>query len=414
VENEETSRQVPKTGISYLWLLGGCALSVTTLFSIALLVLLLASVFVNAYLAWTMSGYEVAISRPTAAVPALAAVAPTSQLAFVPPDEPTTAPTAAPTATPTLVLPTATAVPTDTPTPVSTPSQLESEFATLAALATQVAESEAATEGAAEATSTPTPTPAVMVADLLPEAGQGPAPPAESATDASVEAAPDTTLSEAATGQSASSVPLPVSTNSYDLIPIEGEREIRPADEHADLNLKLRDPQPVQLEPRLVDINGAGGDPNAPQLSSVFKPDFVATYAVHNWDWGCNCMGTLDDSGRSVLVGIRTTPGQPVFIPTKGQDIYQGKYQATVLYASEDSLTFVYTRAGNVVRGYTVHYLGLQVDPNLVSLFRQSRGNELPGLTLDVPVGVATDKLIVGIRDNGTFMDARSRLDWWR
>jgi hypothetical protein len=401
VENEEISRQVSRPGISYLWFLGGCALSITSLFSIALLALLLVSVSVNAYLAWTMSGYEVAISRPTAEVPALAVAEPTSQLALVPPDEPTTAPTTAPTATPTLVLPTATAVPTDTPAPASTPSQLESEFATLAALATQVAESEAVIEAGAGATSTPTPTPAVMVADLLPAAGEAPA--------ASAESAP----SEAA-GQSASSVPLPVSTNSYDLIPIEGSREIRPADEHADLNLKLRDPQPVQLEPRLVDINAAGGDPSAPQLSGVFRPDFVATYAVHNWDWGCNCKGTLDDSGRSVLVGIRTTPGEPVFIPTKGQDVFQGKYHATVLYASEDSLTFVYTRAGNVARGYTVHYQGLQVDSNLLNLFRESRGNELPGLTLDIPVGVARDELIVGIRDNGTFMDARSRLDWWK
>jgi hypothetical protein len=61
-----------------------------------------------------------------------------------------------------------------------------------------------------------------------------------------------------------------------------------------------------------------------------------------------------------------------------------------------------------------VHYLGLQVDPNLLELFRESKGNELPGLTHDVPVGVATDELIVAIRDRGTFLDARSRLDWWR
>lgn len=407
MEFEQSSGQSSRTGISWLWFMGGCALSITTLFSIVLLVLLLVSVSVNAYLAWTMSGYQVAITRPTSVMPELAAATPTSQLALAPTTAPTAAPTVAPTATPTLVLPTATAVPTDTPAPASTPSKLESEFATLAALATQVAESEAAMEAAAEPTSTPTPTPAVIAADLLPAAG-------ESGQPTTQEAAPAAASSQPAAGQSASSVPLPVSTNSYALIPIEGEREIRPADEHADLNLKLRDPQRMQFEPRLVDINGAGSDPNAPQLSGALKPDFVATYAVHNWDWGCNCMGALDDSGRSVLVGIRTTPGEPVFIPTKGQDVFQGKYVATLLYASEDSLTFVYTRAGNVVRGYTVHYLGLQVDPNLLNLFRESRGNELPGLTLDVPVGVAKNELIVGIRDNGTFMDARSRLDWWK
>jgi hypothetical protein len=140
----------------------------------------------------------------------------------------------------------------------------------------------------------------------------------------------------------------------------------------------------------------------------------VATYAIHDWDWASNSKGRLIDDGSAVLVGIKTTPGEPVFIPFKGQDIFQGRYYATLLYASEDSLTFVYTRRGNVVEGYTVHYLGLQVDPNLLKLFRESKGDKLPGLTHDVPVGVATDELIVAVRDRGTFLDARSRLDWWR
>jgi hypothetical protein len=102
-----------------------------------------------------------------------------------------------------------------------------------------------------------------------------------------------------------------------------------------------------------------------------------------------------------------------VFVPHKEDIIFDGKFVAQVLYASEDSLTFVYTRAGNVVKGYTIHYLGLQTDPNLLKLYRESTGNELPGLTLDTPVGIASDELIVAIRDNGTFMDARSRADWW-
>jgi hypothetical protein len=37
----------------------------------------------------------------------------------------------------------------------------------------------------------------------------------------------------------------------------------------------------------------------------------------------------------------------------------------------------------------------------------------LPGLTLDTPVGVATGELIVAMRDNGKFLDARSKKDWW-
>jgi hypothetical protein len=197
-------------------------------------------------------------------------------------------------------------------------------------------------------------------------------------------------------------------------MPIEGQREIRPAAEHGDLNLKLRDPQPAKLEPKLVDIPGAGSDSSAPRLSRVLKPDFVATYLVHDWNWGCNCKGALIQDGRAVLVGIKTAPGDPIFIPPTPHDIYQGNNYATLLYADEDSLTFVYGRTGNVVKGYTVHYMGLQTDPNLLKLFRESRGNNLPGLTLDTPVGLAGSQLIVAIRDNGAFMDARSRLDWWK
>jgi hypothetical protein len=207
--------------------------------------------------------------------------------------------------------------------------------------------------------------------------------------------------------------PPTTSTNSYDLLAIEGERESRPGELHGDLNLKLRDPQPIDVELSLVDIPGSGIDPTAPKLSSVFEPNFVNAYTIHNWDWGCDCKGALLQEEHLVLVGIKTTPGEPVFIPSKPQDIFGGKYYATVLYASEDSLTFVYSRVGTVVKGYTVHYLGLHTDPNLLALYQESQGNELPGLTLDTPVGIATDELIVAIRDNGTFMDARSRKDWW-
>lgn len=208
-------------------------------------------------------------------------------------------------------------------------------------------------------------------------------------------------------------VPPASSANSYQLIPLEGQRESRSAVNHGDLNLKLRDPQPIVVDLNLIDINGSGLDPDAPNLAAIFKPDFVRAYTVHDWDWGCDCQGKLLQEDHAVLVGIRTAPGAPVFIPPRKQNVYAGKYYATLLYASEDSLTFVYTRAGSVARGYTVHYLGLHTDPNLVALFRRSRGGELPGLTLDTPVGVATAELIVAIRDNGTFLDARSRQDWW-
>lgn len=392
MENEEISGQEPRTGASWLWFLGGCALSVSTLCSVVLAALLLVSAAVNAYLAWTLSGYEVSISQATSVSTRVIVVTPTGELAVAPEEPPSTGPTITPT-------PIATSVPASTPTPMPTASTLEAEFATMAAIATQVADIESA--------STPSPTP-TAAAQTPPQAASAPTPEAGTAP---TEAAPP--QGEVAAAPSASVGVLAASSNSYALIPIEGEREIRPAVEHGDLNLKLRDPQPAQLEPSLIDISNAGSDPNAPKLSAAFKPDLVATYAVHDWDWGCNCKGALIQDGMAVLVGINTTPGEPVFIPSTSQDIFQGNYYATLLYASEDSLTFVYARRGNVVEGYTIHYLGLQTDPNLLALFRESRGSELPGLTLDTPVGIATDELIVAVRDNGTFLDARSRLDWW-
>jgi len=386
-KKEEKTVEEPRTGLRWLWFVGGCALSFTTLCSVVLLVLLLASTTINAYLAWILSGYQVSVYRPVLTSPVETVATPATLLAFVP------------TPTPTVIAPspTATAAPTSTPPmPVLTTSTLEVQFATLAAVATHAAEIEAA--------GTPAATPVV----IAPESSGAPATPG---SQAGTTPTASNAGGETGTGSTAA---VSTSTNRYELIPIEGERESRPPEEHGDLNLKLREPQPADFEATLVDIPGSGIDPDAPKLSAVFEPDFVQTYAVHDWDWGCNCKGDLIDDGSAVVVGIKTQPDQPVFIPKTDRDIYDGKYVAVVLYASQDSLTFVYARAGTVVNGYTVHYEGVKTDPNLLKLFQESKGNELPGLTNDTPVGVAAgEELVVAMRDNGKFLDARSRLDWW-
>lgn len=380
MENEELTGQEPGPGMRWLWFVGGCALSVTTLCSLVLLLLLIASTSLNVYLAWTLSGYEISVNRPGLVSTVVVVVTPPGELALAPVESPTATPT-----------------PASTPASVSTASTLEAEFSTLAAIATRVAGEEAA--------GTPTSTPAVVAPQTLEAA---------SLSTREATAGPTTApASEATTTPGATIQALTSSANSYTLIPIDGQRESRPPAEHGDLNLKLRDPQPAQYDRTLVDIPGSGIDPDAPKLSAIFDPDFVATYAIHDWDWGCNCKGKLIDDGQAVLVGIKTTPGKPVFIPKTERDIYEGKYYAVVLYAAEDSLTIQYARAGSVVNGYTIHYVGLQTDPNLVTLFRESKGNKLPGLTLDTPVGIATDKLIIAMRDNGKFLDARSKRDWW-
>jgi hypothetical protein len=423
MENEELSSQEAGMRGRWLWFVGGCALSITTLTSIVLLVLLILSLSINAYLAWIMSGYQVSVSRAVPISTVVIGISPSQELAQAPPtslasETPVTTPvtigTPMPLNTP---APPGTPIALGTPMALETPTTLQAEFATLAAIATEVAQEKAA--GAPAATPSPAPSSSseLLAGPVTPEAAVEPA--ATSTPMSQVgevaSAKPEDTESgpELATSGGTSIQPAASSTNVYTLIPIEGGRESRPADEHGDLNLKLRDPQPADYPAELIDIPGSGIDPNAPKLSSVFKPDFVGTYAIHDWDWNCNCKGALIQDGKSVLVGIRTTPGQPIFIPKTDRDIYEGKYYAVVLYASEDQLTIQYARRGNVAEGYTIHLLGLQTDPNLVKLFQESKGDQLPGLTLDTPVGIAGDQVIVAIRDNGTFFDARSRQDWW-
>lgn len=115
--NDKLLKQRSRTSISWLAVLGGCALSITVLCSLVLAVLLLASTAFNVYLAWSLSGYEISISQPTSASTALVLVTPTGVLAIIP------TPTGVPTSTP---VPTATSEPTSTPTlvPVAAPSSL--------------------------------------------------------------------------------------------------------------------------------------------------------------------------------------------------------------------------------------------------------------------------------------------------
>jgi hypothetical protein len=265
-------------------------------------------------------------------------------------------------------------------------------------------------------TATPSPTTTLIDVEVpLNQAGNN----AAARETTSQSAAAETASSAVDEGASSSGLPtfssggqaaLTSSDNQYDLIPIKGGRDPRPAEEHGDLNLRLREPEPSQAAAELVDYTGFDDD-NAPRLSAIFEPNFSGVYTVHDWDWDCNCPGPLKTDG--FLVAIETTPGEPIYIPKVNSDIYGGKYYAVVLYASEDSLTFVYNDVGTVADAYAVHYLGLNVDPNLLQTYRESSGDELPALTLDTPVGTANEQIIVSMRDKGTFMDTRSRKDWW-
>jgi hypothetical protein len=260
-----------------------------------------------------------------------------------------------------------------------------------------------------------------------------------SATDESEEAS-SASASEAssaeATGSSSGSMPTegsaeagsgaplpepcePIPGAAFGQLPTVGPVTDTPAPEHGDLNLELRSWEPTGGTLGFVQIDGPT-DTLAPRLNSIFTddriPDFVANYAVHHWDWDCNCQGDLITDWEVTLAGFGTSPGEVLELPRSGYDIGNG-LDARVLYASDASITLKYSGEDNVVSGYTVHVAGLCVEPSLRQLYDELDAGgrvELPALAADQPLGRARGSEIqVAIRDTGAFMDPRSDKDWW-
>ncbi len=183
--------------------------------------------------------------------------------------------------------------------------------------------------------------------------------------------------------------------------------------------MSLRGWAPTKSFLGLVDYAGAVS--SAPQLYGFFAdnrtPAFKAVYQVYGWDWGCNCRSVLIDDWDVTLAGFTVSSGETVYTPDSGADIGNG-YRALVLYADAERITLKYTRDDNVVSGYTIHVEGLAVDSNLLALYQRLNGagrRELPALQARQAMGRALgDEIKVAIRDNGAFMDPRSRKDWWR
>lgn len=194
----------------------------------------------------------------------------------------------------------------------------------------------------------------------------------------------------------------------------------RPAEQHADLNLALRSHVATGGALGLVDYGGPT-DPAAPQLPGLFSDnrtgEFIALHRVYDWNWGCNCRGAPLTDPPATLAELAVTPGETVHVPDSGYTIGSG-YEVLVLYAAQDRITLKYTRTDNVVHGFTLHLEALCVDPPLLSLYQTlnaaGRG-QLPALRPGQAVGRAAGPTVgVAIRDSGSFMDPRSRKDWWR
>jgi hypothetical protein len=205
----------------------------------------------------------------------------------------------------------------------------------------------------------------------------------------------------------------------YGTLDVNGPPTDRPAELHADLNLALRGYEVTSAYLGLVDYGG-GADAKAPQLNTLFGnqrvPAFTTAYRVYEWNWTCNCRGPLATNYPVTLLGMGVAPGEVIRLPDSGYDIGSG-YEALVLYATEERITLKYTRDDNVVSGYTIHIENICVEPSLLALYRawNDAGRvRLPALRAGQALGRARGGEIgVAIRDNGTFMDPRSRWDWW-
>jgi hypothetical protein len=192
----------------------------------------------------------------------------------------------------------------------------------------------------------------------------------------------------------------------------------RPAALHADLNLALRGYVATTGYLGLVDYGGTA-DAAAPQLGGLFgdrrAPTFTGVYQVRDWDWDCNCRAAPITSPPVTLATLAATSGEPVLLPDSGYTVGSG-YEALVLYAAADRITLKYTRDDNVVLGYTLHIEGLCVAPDLLALYQvlDAAGRvQLPALRAGAALGRAAGPVGVAIRDNGAFLDPRSRKDWW-
>ena len=217
-----------------------------------------------------------------------------------------------------------------------------------------------------------------------------------------------------------SNVCSPIPGASYDSFPVIPPPTDRPAEEHADLNLALRNYGPTSAYLGLVEYGG-GTDPGAPQLAGLFGdgrvPAFSAAYQVHHWDWDCNCQGPTITNPDVTLLGMASKPGELVHVPGSGYDIGGGN-EVLVLYAEAHRITLKYTGEDNVVWGYTLHLENICVDPDLLAFYQSwnaaGRG-QLPALRAGQPFAVAQNSEIgVVIRDTGAFLDPRSEKDWWQ
>ncbi len=231
-----------------------------------------------------------------------------------------------------------------------------------------------------------------------------------------------------------------IPTETFSTLTILGRPTDRPAEKHPDLNLDIRGYIETAGYLGLVDLRGPT-DLKAPQLYRLFGDKrtraFRALFRVYDWDWNTYARSDPISEPPVTFSTLETSPGEPIHIPDSRYNIgtvshmpqlgveaddasltASESYEVLVLYAAPDRITLKYTREDNVVRGYTLHVEGICVEPRLLVLYEQlNRAGraQLPALRARQSFGTAVGTEIgVAIRDSGTFLDPRSRKDWWR
>jgi hypothetical protein len=225
-----------------------------------------------------------------------------------------------------------------------------------------------------------------------------------------------------------------IAGESYSVLSVIPPKTDPPAESHPDLNLAIRGYQPTTGYLGLIDLDGSS-DSGAPQLPGLFSdnrtPAITSVYQVYDWDWTNHRRGLLISKPPVTLAGFATSQGEIIHVPDSGYNIGtanvvpllgvavgDGGYEVLVLYASTDRITLKYTREDDVVRGYTLHIEDICIEANLLALYEywNAQGRSyLPALSAGQGIGRASgDQVRVAIRDSGSFMEPRSRKDWWR
>lgn len=205
-----------------------------------------------------------------------------------------------------------------------------------------------------------------------------------------------------------------------DNFPLSGDLKSNP-----DVNLYLRGFEPNNEAKELIDRTHNYGldyiDP--PQISTVFKdkqPQIANTYHIFEWDFNKKkSLAPLiaTPNFKVHMLGLKAVPGDKIYAPYTGRSIGSGKAYL-VLFADSNNILLTNSRANALNSGYLVYFLDICVYPSLVNLYNSADSSgrtSLPALAVGEEFAVSrTNEVKIVVRDSMSFMDIRSRQDWWR